>query len=169
MAIENQLSTRANQFADVREKILLLHPELNYSLLHPTNNMALQVYQEKESDKKERAIFNFAKHQGLFFFYRSTCPYCKRFAPILKNFSDHYHISVIPITTDGISLPEFPYSKQDKGQAKKFNVTVEPSLFAVDPYTQKAYPVSYGLMSETELRDAIYKISIRDLEGYNHE
>jgi hypothetical protein len=37
-------------------------------------------------------------------------------------------------------------------------VTVTPSLFAVNPYTQKAVAVAYGLTSETELRDNIYKL-----------
>jgi conjugal transfer pilus assembly protein TraF len=59
---------------------------------------------------------------------------------------------------DGIPLPEFPDSRTDSGQAKTFKVTVTPALFAVNPYTQKAFPVAYGLTSETELRDNIHRL-----------
>ncbi len=159
--LENQLSERSNIFADVRQQVVLNHPELNYSLIHPTNNSALQVYHEKESLKKIDVIKEYAKYSGLFFFYRSTCPYCRRFEPILKHFSETYHIKVLPITMDGISLPEFPQSRTNSRQSTQFNVTVEPSLYAVDPNTGKYFPVSFGLTSESELLDRLYNILTR--------
>ncbi len=158
IALQNQLSERAEKVSDVWQQVLLKDPQLNYSLSHPTNNVALQVYNEQESQEKEKAIRLFASKTGLFFFYKSTCPYCRRFAPMLRNFAEHNGITIIPITMDGISLPEFPNSKTDSGQASQFHVTMTPSLFAVNPYNQKAFPVAYGLTSETELRDNIYKI-----------
>jgi len=158
IALQEQLNNRAEKISDLWQQVLLKNPSLNYSLTHPTNNVALQVYHEEESKEKEKAIKTFASKTGLFFFYRSTCAYCQRFAPILKSFAAHYGITVIPITLDGISLPEFPNSKIDSGQAAQFHVTVTPSLFAVNPYTQKAFPVAYGLTSETELRDNIYNV-----------
>ncbi len=159
--LENQLSERANVFANIRQQVVLNHPELNYSLIHPTNNTALQVYHEKESLKKIEVIKDYAKHSGLFFFYRSTCPYCRRFAPIVKHFSETYHINILPITMDGIPLPEFPQSRTNSGQSMQFNVTVEPSLYAVDPNTGKYFPVAFGLTSESELFERLYNILTR--------
>jgi len=156
--LQEQLSNRAEKVSELWQQVLLKNPAINYSLSHPTNNVALQVYHEQESGEKEKSVKLFAKQTGLFFFYRSTCAYCKRFAPILKSFAEHNSITVIPITMDGIALPEYPASKTDSGQAVQFHVSMTPSLFAVNPYTQKAYPVAYGLTSETELRDNIYKI-----------
>jgi conjugal transfer pilus assembly protein TraF len=166
IALQNQLSNRAEKISDLWQQALLKNPALNYSLIHPTTNVALQVYHEEESKEKEKAIRSFANKTGLFFFYRSTCAYCQRFAPILKNFAAHNGVTIIPITLDGISLPEFPHSKIDSGQAAQFHVTMTPSLFAVNPYTQKAFPVAYGLTSETELRDNIYTIMTK-YEGDN--
>jgi conjugal transfer pilus assembly protein TraF len=163
--LQDQAVERSNQFATAWQKMLLAHPEVDYSLKHPTNNVALQVYHENESKQKDVVLDQFAQHTGLFFFYRSTCPYCQRFAPILKHFAEAHHIVVIPITLDGIVLPEFPDSKHDSGQAKKFNVTVEPSLYAVDPISQKAFPVAFGLTSETELQNNIYNIMTHYQEG----
>ncbi len=161
IALQEQLNNRAEKISDLWQQALLKNPELNYSINHPTNNVGLQVYHEQESKLKDEAIKQFAQKTGLFFFYKSTCPYCARFAPIIKSFAESNGMTIIPITLDGISLPEFPNSKIDSGQAAQFHVTSTPSVFAVNPYTQKAFPVAYGLTSETELRDNIYNIMTR--------
>ncbi len=158
IALQEELNNRAEKISDLWQEALLKNPALNYSINHPTNNVGLQVYHEQESKSKDEAMKLFASKTGLFFFYKSTCPYCQRFASIIKNFAERNGMTVIPITLDGISLPEFPNSKIDSGQAAQFHVTVTPSVFAVNPYTQKAFPVAYGLTSETELRDNIYNI-----------
>lgn len=160
--LQEAMGSRAELISVLWQQALLKRPDLNYSLKHPTNNVALQVYHEQESRGKETAISEFAKKTGLFFFYKSSCPYCQRFAPILKNFAARYGMTVIPVTMDGIPLPEFPDSRSDNGQSTKFHVKVTPSLFAVNPYTQQAFPVAYGLTSETELRENIYKMMSRD-------
>lgn len=159
IALQNQLSDQSSKFSKVWQKVLLSNPYLDYALIHPTNNLATQIDIRQGQQREDAAINKLAKHSGLFFFYHSTCPYCRAFAPIVKDFAMHYHIAVIPITTDGIKLPEFPDSKIDGGQAAHFQVNSEPALFAVDPYTQKAFPISYGLISEEDLRKRILDIA----------
>lgn len=157
--IQNKVSGNAAELSKTWREVLLENPELDYSLIHPTNNAARQVENDLVSKKENIAIQKLAKTSGLFFFYRSSCPYCVRFAPILKDFAETYGLTVIPITTDGISLPEFPNSYADKGQAAKFQVKVEPALFIVNPYTHQAIPVSYGLTSEADLKRRILNIA----------
>ena len=159
IGLQNQLGERANRFAQVWKTVLLNYPELDYSLQHPTNSMAKQIYLDQTHQQEEAAIHHLADHSGLFFFYRSTCPYCQRFAPIVKDFSQRYGLSVIPITTDGISLPDFPQSQPDQGQAARLGVTMEPALFTVDPAQHRIIPVSYGLLSEDELRQRLLEIA----------
>jgi len=159
ITIQNQLGEHSQQFERTWKEVLLQHPMLNYSLKHPTNNIAKRVESDQEKIKEEQVIRELAKKSGLFFFYRSSCPYCVRFAPIVKDFAETYGITVVPITTDGIALPEFPRSYPDHGQAEKFHVTVEPALFAVNPYTHKAFPIAYGLTSEADLKKRILDIA----------
>lgn len=163
--LQNRLGNQSSLFADVWQRVLLENPSLNYALIHPTNTLGKQVDIDLQHKKEEAAIAKLAQESGLFFFYSSSCLYCKKFAPIVKNFSQKYNISVIPITIDGGFLPEFPNSEVDKGQAVKFNVTVEPSLFAVNPYTGKAYPISQGIISEYDLRKRILDISQNFMGG----
>lgn len=157
--LQNQISNQSSTFANVWQKVLLENPNLNYSLIHPTNTLAKQVDLDLQREKEDAAIAKLSQESGLFFFYSSSCAYCRKFAPIVKRFAMTHNITVIPITIDGFALPEFPESKMDRGQAAKFKVTVEPSLFAVNPYTQKAYPISQGLISESELRKRILDIA----------
>ena len=157
--LQTLVSNQASLFSRMWQKVLWHNPELDYALLHPVNSMGRKVDLSLKRQAEEMAIGQLRQESGLFFFYRSTCPYCQRFAPIVKNFAHKYGLTVIPITTDGIVLPEFPDSKSDRGQAARFNVTYEPALFAVNPYTGRAYPLSYGLVSEQELRERILDIA----------
>lgn len=159
IAIQNEVAERSTRFSKLWQAALLQAPQLDFSLRHPTNNLARQVEVDQENVEEIKAIKKLAHESGLFFFYRSTCPYCRAFAPILKRFTDHYGIQVMPITTDGISLPEYPHSYTDKGQSATFQVKVEPALFIVNPYNHKAIPVGYGLMSESDLKKRILEIA----------
>jgi conjugal transfer pilus assembly protein TraF len=167
ITLQNQISQQANQFAQVWRATLLNYPTLDYSLQHPTNAIGKQVYLDQAQQVENQAIAKLAQHSGLIFFYRSTCPYCQRFAPIVKDFSQRYGISVLPVTTDGISLPEFPNSHIDQGQAAHLRVTMEPALFTVDPYSHQIVPVGFGLMGEDELRGRILTIANQGVQPNN--
>ena len=161
ITLQKQMSDRSSVFSRLWQYVLLQNPDLDYTIKHPANQLGTQIYSDVHNQAEDAAIHQLATQQGLFFFYRSTCPYCQRFAPILKNFSERYGIVVVPITTDGVALPEFPHSQIDQGQAQRFHVTVEPSLFTVNPYTHKAIPVAYGLMSENDLRQRLLDIATK--------
>ncbi|OGT66912.1 MAG: type-F conjugative transfer system pilin assembly protein TraF [Gammaproteobacteria bacterium RIFCSPHIGHO2_12_FULL_45_9] len=159
MQVQHQLLWQVNDFERVWKQVLLHHPELDYSLLHPVNQIGVAIYQDKRRVEEDALITRLGKRYGLFFFYRSTCPYCQRFSPILKQWSEAHHIPVLPITLDGIALPDFPNSHRDQGQAEAFHVSREPALFTVNPHTHQAIPVSYGLLSESELRERMLAIA----------
>jgi len=157
--LQNQMMTRANQFNHNWQAVIMENPELNYSLLHPTNNLAKQVDNDLIKDKEEKAIKEFFRNNELYFFYRSNCPYCQKFAPIIKDFVETYGIAILPITTNGISLPEFPNSYIDQGESKIYKVSVEPALFAVNPKTHKVVPVAFGLTSQAEIKKNILSLT----------
>lgn len=158
MALQNLVTQRAAVFTAKWKQVLLNDPKLDYSVKHPTSSIGREIYLNQYRQKEDNAIHEFAQHEGLFFFYRGDCPYCHRFAPILKEFSEKYNIRVIPITLGAGFLPEFPNSRVDHGQAALLHVQVYPSLFAVNPKNKKIIPVAYGLMSEQALRQRILNI-----------
>jgi conjugal transfer pilus assembly protein TraF len=157
--LQNKWSEKASQFANMWQWVLLHYPELDYSLTHPTNQVARTVYLDQVKQAEASAIKQLAQHHGLFFFYRSTCLYSQRLAPILKSFSERYHLPIVPITVDGIALAEFPQSRLDQGQASRFAVKALPALFAVNPTAHQVTPLAYGLISESDLRQRILAIA----------
>lgn len=165
ITLQQSMSSKANRFSEVWQQVLLEQPELNYSLRVPTNNIARQVYFTEQARQTESAIEQLAEDAGLFFFYRSDCPYCHRFAPILKDFAERYHISVVAISVDGGILTEFPDSKIDQGQAEQFGVYFYPALFLVDPAREQVTPVAYGLISQEDLKARLLVISLQDRGG----
>jgi len=50
------------------------------------------------------------------FFFRGACPYCHKFAPLLKAFADRYGFRLVDVSLDGGGLPEFP-TPQPNAQA----------------------------------------------------
>lgn len=48
------------------------------------------------------------KKYGLILFFSDECPYCQRFAPILKKYTDENHIIVRAVSFSGRGLPDFP-------------------------------------------------------------
>jgi len=159
MVFQKYVEERSNRFSVSWDWVVRHHPELDQSLKVPSSDIARGIYSDQQLAKEEQAIATLAKQSGLFFFYRSNCPYCQRFAPVLKNFLEHYGLSVVAITTDGIALPSFPNSRVDAGQARLFHVQVEPALFLVTPTTKKIEPIAFGLVSEETLRQRILKIA----------
>lgn len=92
-------------------------------------------------------------------FYRSTCPHCQRFDPIVKEFSQDYGFKVYAYTTDGNSLPSFPNSMPMTESVEKTffnspNIEV-PALFLINVKTMKAYLIDQGEMSYQDLDNRV--------------
>lgn len=164
--VQNDVNKRADVFATTWQKVIIKNPELDHTVKNPTNSVARRVYHEEQAAEKKASVDSFTNKYGLFFFFRSNCPYCHKFAPILKMFEEEYGITVVPVSLDGIGLPEYPQPKADNGIAKKLNIDIVPAVIAVDPKTGETVPVSYGLVSVDELS---YRINLlaKDGEGLN--
>jgi conjugal transfer pilus assembly protein TraF len=154
--IQNRINQQAGQFANVWKTVIWRYPELDYSLDHPTNQIGKHLYLDALQEEIEQSIHHLAKHYGLFFFFSHHCPYCRAFAPIVKDLTKRYDISIVPISMDGTVLPEFPNAKKDNGIVEKLNIQHWPALLAVNPKTSEIIPIAYGLISKEELLSRIY-------------
>jgi conjugal transfer pilus assembly protein TraF len=149
---------RAQQFSDGYKVMLLNYPQFDYSLRFPTSHLMQPLYEIKEQQSIEAKILQFTQNHGFFFFLSSRCTYCQAFAPIVKQFADKYHVSLIPISLDGKTLPEFPHAKTDNGTAARFKIYRVPALYAVNPHTQQVIPIAHGLLSLSQLEENILKL-----------
>lgn len=156
MRYQRAVMNRSEVFAERWQKLVWTVPELDYSLTgRPTNATAITVYDEQQREKQAQAIRALASTHGLLFIFRSDCPYCHRFAPILKRFEQDYGITVFAVSLDGRGLPEYPHPQPDNGIAARMNATTVPALYLTAPSRRDIRPVGFGLMALTELVERI--------------
>lgn len=161
--LQNWIHKKSDSFSKTWQQVLWKHPELDYSQKNPTNSRAVLVKREEEFKASKNKLKAISNDYGLFFVFRSDCPFCHKMAPIVQSFASKYDFSVFPISQDGLGLPEYPNPRVDNGLSKKMNITRVPALFLVNPKRRDIIPISFGLLSHSELTQRL--ISITDKLG----
>ena len=155
MALTNQIQQQSQDFATGFKRALWVTPEYDYTLINPTTPQAIAARNEEKFIANADELHSSAKKYGLLFFLRSDCPYCHRFAPVLKKFADHYGFEVIPVSVDGGGLPEYPNPRKNHTLGRKLNISVVPALFLLNPETNAVATVGYGYSGWTELTEKV--------------
>ncbi|APS84682.1 hypothetical protein AVM71_16380 (plasmid) [Piscirickettsia salmonis] len=90
-------------------------------------------------------------HNDYYFvlFYRSTCPHCHKFVPILKDFSHYYGLKIIAYSTDGGDLEGLHGKRMTAEEYRQYFLqggfkAVVPALYLQNKYTDQVYPVLFG-------------------------
>jgi conjugal transfer pilus assembly protein TraF len=156
MRYQRLVMNKSELFAERWQRLVWTVPELDYGLTgRPTNSMAIGAFDEEQRDRQAQAVRSLASTHGLLFIFRSDCPYCHRFAPILKRFEQEFGIMVFPVSLDGPGLPEYPNPQLDNGIATRLNATVVPALYLTAPSKRQIRPVGFGVMAMTDLLERI--------------
>lgn len=113
----------------------------------------------KEINEKYHAFDSINQIFAFVIFYRSTCPHCQRFLPVLSQFANDYGFKVYPYSTDGKASISFPNSMPMTNQIEQTffsspNIEV-PSLFLINVKTMKAYLIDQGEMSYVDLQNRV--------------
>ena len=153
---QEAMMDRASVFSDVWRRVIWTNPELNYQLRNPSNNAAIQVHDAQRALKETETLASLNREWGLFFIFRSDCPYCHRLAPTLKFLSEQYGIVVFPISLDGGGLPEYPNPSRDNGLAASLGVSVVPLVVLGNVKDHRLIPIGSGVLSAQEIVERIY-------------
>lgn len=102
----------------------------------PTSTVSLNSFKSERADVVNQAIDEIKENtQGLWFFYASNCPYCKKMIPILKRFKEVHKMEILAISLDGGIIEGMEDFKivvdHDHTVAKRFNVTLTPTTYVV--------------------------------------
>jgi len=165
LILQNFVTNQAGLFTQIWKKTLLEYPELDYGVLHPTQNNAQHIIYAENSRKEKDAIKSFSEKYGLFFFYRGSNPLDQALAPTVHRFSKENNISLIPITVDGKLIDTFSVNHTNNGQAEKLGIKYFPALILVDPKNQKVVPLHYGFISDSELHRRFLQVATAFKEG----
>ena len=156
MRYQRLVMDKSEVFSERWQRLVWTMPELDYSLSgRPTNAMAIGAFDEQQQTRQAQVVRDLASTHGLLFIFRSDCPYCHRFAPILKRFEQEFGMTVFPVSLDGRGLPEYPNPQTDNGIATRLNASVVPALYLTAPSKRQIRPVGFGVMAMTELLERI--------------
>lgn len=157
--LQTELVQRADTASDVWQRVVWSNPNFDFTLERPVNRKGLDAWEETERGRKRNTFDRLASTSVLYFFFKSDCPYCHQFAPVLSRFSQSSGIRVFPVSLDGGGLKEFPKPHMNNGVAETLGVTSWPALFLGEPSKGRISPVGYGVMSDMELADRLVEIA----------
>jgi conjugal transfer pilus assembly protein TraF len=156
MRFQRMVMDRSQVFADRWQRLVWREPSLDYaSEGRPTNTLAIAAFDERQKERDTAAVRQLAATHGLVFVFRSDCPFCHRFAPVLKRFAQTHGLTVLAVSLDGGTLPEYPNARPDNGIAARLNARAVPALYLTQPSRREFRPVGFGLMSDTDLLERI--------------
>jgi conjugal transfer pilus assembly protein TraF len=156
--LQRALMNQSQRFAENWQKALLHYPDLDEARIHPVNQRARHLYLASLETQKTQKLKGLAKDYGLFFFFKGECIYCQAFAETLKHFVQKYEFSLLPISLDGQPLTAFPEFKQDNGLSTQFNIATVPAIIALHTKTKEIVPLSFKMISLSELEDVVDKM-----------
>lgn len=166
--IQRLIVNQSNLFSERWMLDLLLHPEMDESLVNPNNNAARDIYNQQNAYTREKALEAFGKTSGLLYFYDGGEAYSERMAEVVREFASRYHMQVIAIAVNNKPSSFFPQSRADNGLSKQMGVRHIPAVFAINPHSRKSMPVGFGLISQSELKNNIFMASQTFQSGEIH-
>lgn len=165
LTLWQEAKTKASVFTDVAQAIAWRTPSVNDDFLgvRPTSPAATQAFDRQREGEQTATVAGLARTHGLFFFFRSDCPYCHAMAPMLKQFEAKYGFTVYAVSMDGGGLPDYPRPQRDNGIAARLvaELGIPPEEFQVpftvlaQPGTREILPVGFGVMTASDMVERI--------------
>ncbi|MBK5962698.1 conjugal transfer protein TraF [Thiocystis minor] len=153
---------KASRFTDAFQRVVQSDPALDETTRQPVGNYA-NLLNRVAGQHREAVLKALAGEAGIWFFYRSDCPYCAAQATVLQVLADQQGFTVQAIALDGQPLPKalFPDFRRDAGQAERLGVVSTPALFLVRP-PAGIVPLAQGLLSLNDLQQRLV-LAARDV------
>ncbi|TXI08259.1 MAG: conjugal transfer protein TraF [Rhizobium sp.] len=157
LALQRVALDKASAFTTASSFAVTQNKDLDESALHPISGAPKAVAAATQNQAKRDLLKKLAKEAGIWYFFRSDCPYCKAQGPALSVLASAYGFHILPISMDGGPPPNegFKDYVNDAGQARLLGVDRTPTLYLVHPGTNDKIPISSGFVTEVDIEDRI--------------
>ena len=144
----------AERFALQAQRVVMADPVLDENSRRPQSMFGAEVVDRQADAATERVMEAIADQAGLWYFYRSDCPYCAAQSPVLENLARKADMAVVAIALDNAPLLDghFPDWVPNGGQAEQLGVRATPTIYLVRPPGEFLL-IAEGVMAETSLRE----------------
>ena len=156
--MKKEMLTKAAYLTQLTKRVQWQNAELNYELKRPVSAAGKNVWIEERGKNIKATMENLAKEYGLIFFFSSNCPYCHRYAPIIKSLGNSYGLKILGISLDGKCLTEFLDCRMNRGESEVMGVTAVPTTLLFNKSSGRTEIIGTGILSITQLEERIYKI-----------
>ncbi len=158
---------KAAVFTDSGLRVAALNPSVddryNGMNMRPATPAATAAWDAEDRRLQQSRFEALSRTHGIFFFFKSDCPYCHAYAPLLKRFAQKYGLTVMAVSMDGGPIAEFPDARVNNGIAGRVvdqlgiprEQFVVPFTVLARPSTQEVLPLGFGVMNETELTERL--------------
>ncbi len=152
---------RASNFADTWQRTLWQDPTLDYTLQRPVNTLGKDAWLSQRKNDQQNTMASLSKRYGIFYFYSGECGACEAFSPVIRQISDQYNLTVLPVSMDGGANPYFKHFVVNSGQYEKMGLSggTVPALVLFDTVTKQPIPIGYGVMAADEVMDRIFRLT----------
>ena len=151
---------KSHTFANVATRVAWQNPSVDYNNKHPTANFALTSKSARVARDQEGNMKDLAQNNGIFFFARSDCAYCKDQAPVLKYLSQRYGMEVLAISLDGMPIEYYQDAQMDNGISLNITngqgIQTVPALYLVNRDSRVVTPIGTGVLSAEEIARRIH-------------
>ena len=147
--LQRHAMNMAERFALVAQKVVLSDPTLDENTRRPISTYGGQVFDEVARQNTLRVAKKIASLAGVWYFYKSDCPYCRAQNPVLERLQRRIGLAVLPVALDDRAMPEAVFARfvPDRGHAQQLGVTQTPTLYLVRK------PDEFVLLSEGLVTD----------------
>lgn len=146
----------AQRFALVAQKVVLADPSLDENTRRPISTYGAHVFDEVARENLILVASKIASLAGVWYFYRSDCPYCRAQNPVLDRLQRRIGLAVLPIALDNRAMPEGAFARfvANRGHAEQLGVTQTPTLYLVRKPNEFVL-LSEGLVTDDGLLERI--------------
>lgn len=155
--LEKFMRDRATAFGYERQKAVYNDPFLDASSKRPTANFGMKTMSRAANGNRDALLKAIGDKSGIYFFYRSDCPYCKQQAPLIRGLEREFSFEIKTISLDGQPLPNSPWDsfQTNQGQAEQLGVRQVPAMYLFNPENNSIELVAQGLQSLPQLKKRV--------------
>lgn len=153
--LNRYMSERASAFALQSAFETMKDPMVDGSSRRSVAGAAVRTQRQLKEESKKRLLNKAASISGLWYIYKSDCPYCLKQGPLLTRFRELHGFTVVAISVDGGAPPsgKFDSVRHSPEAVDMLAINATPAIFLVDSKSGNVALVGQGFLSYETLED----------------